>query len=343
MVIICYDLAMIGEKRLLSSLGFPPPSMSREIVDTISDLIILQENRLRMESEDVISALVQRVNQLHDALKTSNDKLTQKTAQLDWVFAQYIEMKDKVLRNVHSNSSNGARIQSHDSRPAPLPHRTAEHVAQGDSPAHIQKKRRTDPPLYHPPPPPPPSSSSLLPNPAKKLGEVGESIKNTLTGSSSRSSDFNTKNHGRIESNKGVESGGSGRGDVSSGNSSSRSSGSSSIAATGRAIGCRDSSTVCITSDSGGGGGDGASRNPRRQETVQSTKITSDPSRSKAARAALPGHECPDCKSFYEAMMQQGIFGPEDKTDMLKQCSRHKASWYGLCIPKCASSIIHVT
>ena len=327
MVIICYDLAMIGEKRLLSSLGFPPPSMSREIVDTISDLIILQENRLRMESEDVISALVQRVNQLHDALKTSNDKLTQKTAQLDWVFAQYIEMKDKVLRNAHSNSSNGARIQSHDSRPAPLPHRTAERVAQGDSPAHMQKKRRTDPPLYHP-------------NPGKKLGEVGESIKTTLTGGSS---DFNSKNHGRIESNKGVESGSRGRGDVSSGNSSSRSSGSSSIAATGRAIGCRDSSTVCITSGSGGGGGDGASRNPRRQETVQSTKITSDPSRSKAARAALPGHECPDCKSFYEAMMQQGIFGPEDKTDMLKQCSRHKASWYEWCIPKCTSSIIHVT
>ena len=97
-------------------------SMSRGVIDSVSELILLQENRLRMESEDVISVLVQRINELHDALQASNKKLSEKSMQLNWVFAQYIEMKDKVLRNGQLGASNNVlenskvrRVQSHNS------------------------------------------------------------------------------------------------------------------------------------------------------------------------------------------------------------------------------------
>jgi len=49
--------------------------------------------------------------------------------------------------------------------------------------------------------------------------------------------------------------------------------------------------------------------------------------RNKAARASLPGHECDECKRFYSAMIEQGIFQPGEKLHMLKECSRHKARW----------------
>jgi len=50
--------------------------------------------------------------------------------------------------------------------------------------------------------------------------------------------------------------------------------------------------------------------------------------RNKAARASLPGHECEECKRFYSAMIEQGIYQPGEKMHMLKECSRHKARWF---------------
>ena len=49
--------------------------------------------------------------------------------------------------------------------------------------------------------------------------------------------------------------------------------------------------------------------------------------RKKDERAALPGHACPECAKFYEAMVQQGIFTKENLPDMMKACSKHKAKY----------------
>ena len=220
--------------------------MSSSIIYTISDLILLHENRIRMESEDAISALVQKVSQLQDAVQFYSEKLNQKRAQLDWVFAKYIEMKDKVLL---SGVSHTTEIKSKNNR---LSHGSI----QGEY-ANAKKKSRAEPQFIH---------------------------SNVIEGK-----DLTANNHGAI--------------DFKSNTNGSSSNGNGII--------------------------DDNSHSRRQKTELSGTvgKFVGELSRSKAARAALPGHECQDCQKFYEAMMQQGIFGPDDKMDMLKQCSRHKATW----------------
>ena len=304
-------------------------SMSKGVINTISELILLQENRIRMESEDIISVLVQRIKQLQEALQASNEKLSDKTKQLNWVFAKYIEMKDKVLRNGQlgisiKQSKEGLRVP---------PHR--DPIKQEET-AHIQKKRRIDPQVFV-------SSSS-------STSYGGANISNMIATNSGRyiDSKIHTSmdyiNSNVIGCNNGVmRKGGAvnskvdnGSGDGGGGNSgTSRSSESGNSSRCGsRSSGSSSSNSSSSSSTKGGincsSSGSG-SVCPRGQESVPSGtagKFVGELSRSKAARAALPGHECQDCKKFYEAMMQQGIFGPDDKTDMLQQCSRHKATWY---------------
>jgi hypothetical protein len=49
--------------------------------------------------------------------------------------------------------------------------------------------------------------------------------------------------------------------------------------------------------------------------------------RKKNKRDALPGHACPECAKFYEAMIQQGIFTKETLPKVMKACSKHKAKY----------------
>lgn len=71
--------------------------------------------------------------------------------------------------------------------------------------------------------------------------------------------------------------------------------------------------------------------NPNHTNSFAANKLNKDKFidvvRSKAARAALPGHECLECSAFYKAMLEQGIFSTERKLEMLQECSRHKSRW----------------
>jgi hypothetical protein len=49
--------------------------------------------------------------------------------------------------------------------------------------------------------------------------------------------------------------------------------------------------------------------------------------RKKKQRAALPGHICKKCKAFWEAMIWQRIYTKETLPNVLKDCSKHKASY----------------
>ena len=169
--------------------------MTTQISSLVSEIIIQHENRLRMESEDQISALIRRICDLEDRLDQSNHQLIQKKYQLDSVIAKYSSMRSKVLANI-----------------------TREEDRE-NSDQHIKKK-----------------------------------IKSNITDAIATSKSNSRRSH-----------------------------------PTGR----------------------------------KCTEVI----RSKSVRASLPGFECLECKNFYDAMIEQGIFKPGDKMEMLQVCSRHKAKW----------------
>ena len=47
--------------------------------------------------------------------------------------------------------------------------------------------------------------------------------------------------------------------------------------------------------------------------------------RKKSERELLPGFECEECRNYFKALQQQGIFSPSNKAEFLQKCSRHKS------------------
>jgi hypothetical protein len=69
------------------------------------------------------------------------------------------------------------------------------------------------------------------------------------------------------------------------------------------------------------------------EEKEQSSRIKNivkkpkyvDVVRKKSERELLPGFECEECRNYFKALQQQGIFSSSNKAEFLQQCSRHKS------------------
>ena len=58
----------------------------------------------------------------------------------------------------------------------------------------------------------------------------------------------------------------------------------------------------------------------RSRETGKFVEVV----RGKNARAALPGHDCEECRAFYTALQRSGVVSKESMAEHLQLCSRHK-------------------